>query len=527
MPRVLLTTVFRPFGGPDQGPSMGVDVMKGQLCVNQGALRTSGTGAAYGLEYLAANLASPTTVLHWPSAAELVRELRKGPDVVGITFTFQLTPRMRETVALVRRHAPGARVVIGGYGTAAPETAHDADEVCTGEGIAWMRDLLGERVGEPIEHPTLVYGNRVLSLPVQAGRKVIVCTGLGCATGCDFCATSAKFKRSYLPFVADGDALFRLLCDLSDRAGTDEFQVLDENFLVHEERARRLADLCVQHDRHFDFFTFASLRSLARWSAEDLVRVGISAVWVGLEGKKAGYDKLHGEDLRTLVARLRAAGILVVGSMIVGFDYHTPQIVREELEEIVAAGPTYLQCLVYGPTPGTALYQRLDAEGRWRGGPPGEGVPYGRCDGYILGFRHSNLSVQEVEVLQRHCLDRDLQAGGPSMYRAIETWMEGWSNLRSRPEPFLRARARVYEKKLRGCRPLLPVGIARAPNPDVRARLEDLQRRMDRDLGPQTVRDRVAGRVILPAAAAWTQFALDHDLFQEPRLIRTTWRGAA
>jgi hypothetical protein len=524
--RVLLTTVCRPLGGPDEGPSMGVDVMRGQLCIDQGPLRTAGVGWAYGLEYIAANLASPTTVLHWPSEGELIRELLRGDyDTVGVSYTFQLVPRLSRLVALVRTYAPRARLVLGGYGTAARETWRLGDEVCHGDGIAFMRALLGERVGEPVEHPTIVYGNTLLSLPIDAGRKIMICTGLGCATGCDFCASSARFRRAYQPLVPDGDALFAVMDDLHQRTGIDEFQVFDENFLVDRPRAERLADLCQQHGRHFDFFTFASLRSLAGYTAEELVRIGVSAVWVGLEGKQAGYSKLRGERLATLIARLRRVGILVVGSMIVGFDYHTPAVIHEELEEILDAEPTYLQCLIYGPTPGTALWDRLERQGRWRGGPPGRGgVPYERCDGYQLGFEHPHMDATQLEGLQRHCTREDFRRHGPSIYRAVGTWYEGWRTLRDAREPWLRARAEVYERKLRGCRPLLPVGIARAPTPAVRSRLVGLRDRLDAAFGPAGPRERIIASAVLPAAERWTRFALRYPALQQPRLIRRRYR---
>ena len=526
MARLLLTTVCRPVGGPGQGPSMGVDVMKGQLCCEQGALRTAGVGQAYGLEYIAANVARPTTVLHWPSERELARELRRHDyEHVGLSYTFQLVPRMQRTAALIRKHAPRAKLVLGGYGVAAPETHGLGDHVCAGDGIAFMRALLAERAGEPIEHPTIVYGNTLLSLPIRAGRKVMVCTGLGCANGCDFCASSHKFGREYQPLVGDGDGLFAVMDDLHQRTGLDEFQVFDENFLVDRARAERLAELCEQHDRHFDFFTFASVRSLADYTAEELVRIGVSAVWIGLEGKQAGYSKLHGERLAELLARLRAAGILVVGSMIVGFDYQTAAVVERELDEILDAAPTYLQALIYGPTPGTELWRRLGEQGRWRGGPPGskDGVPYERCDGFEPGFVHPHLSADELVALQRRCYRRDFERHGPSIYRAIGAWLEGWQNLRTAPQPFLRARAAVYERKLRACRPLLPVGIARAPNSQVRTRLEELRDRLD-VLGRAGRRERLAARVVLPLAERWTSFALRHDIGQQPRLLRRRHR---
>ncbi len=525
MPNVLLTTVCRPIGGPGYGPSVGVDVMKGQLCPTQSPFRTAGVGWAYGLEYLAANIDSPTVVLHWPSRRELIRELRrKRWDWVGLSFVLQLHAPMLDTVALIRQHAPGARIILGGYGTVVPGVERHADEVCRGEGISYLRELLGEQVGEPIRHPTITYGNRLLSLPVRAGRKVMVCTGLGCANGCDFCASSHKFRRRYVPLVGTGDELYSLLADLQRRTGLDEFQIFDENFLVDEARARQLADRCEAEGRHFEFFTFASVRSLARYSADELVRIGVSAVWVGLEGKQSTYDKLHGERLHELCARLRRHGILVCGSMIIGFDYQTPETIRQELLEILEAEPTYLQCLMYGPTPGTPLWERIEAEGRWLQGGPGQGIPWGQCDGFRLGFEHPHISAQQMAELQRECYRRDLEHGGHSIFRAIDTWLQGWRTLRDAPQAYLRARGRIYERKLRACRPLVSAGLRRAPSDRAHHRLLALRADLRRELGRRGVRERLAERLVLPAAARYTELADRFELLQQPRLIRRCYR---
>ena len=498
--------------------------MKGQLCVNQGAFRTAGAGWAYGLEYIAANIDSPTVVLHWPSERELARELRRERfDWVGLSFTMQLMGGLERTVALVRRLAPQARIVLGGYGTAVPGVERLADQVCHGEGIAFMRQLLGERQGRPIRHPTIVYGNRIFSLPIQAGRKALICTGLGCAVGCDFCASHHKF-RGYVPLVPDGDGVFQALDDIWQRTGIDEFQIFDENFLADEARARRLGDCCQQEGRHFEFFTFSSVKALSRYSAEELCRIGVSAVWVGFEGKQAGYDKLHGERLRQLCQRLGDYGILVVGSMIVGFDYQTPEIIRQELEEFVAAEPTYLQCLMYGPTPGTAFYERIERQGRWRDGGLGKGIPWGQGDGFTLGFEHPCISPEELARLQAHCYERDLQRNGYSIYRAIGTWYRGWLNLRDAAQPWLRARAAIYERKLRACRPLLHVGMRAGPNPSCRRRLMVLRESMGHMLGPVGWKERALERGLLPAAARWTELAERKGWFQQPRLIRRCYR---
>ena len=80
----------------------------------QGIFSPRSVNYTFGLDYIAANLDAPTLVFQHPSHRELVRELRKGPDYVGISFNLVTFHGMKEAVALVRKHAPTAKIVLGG-----------------------------------------------------------------------------------------------------------------------------------------------------------------------------------------------------------------------------------------------------------------------------------------------------------------------------------------------------------------------------------------------------------------------------
>ena len=74
---------------------------------------------------------------------------------------------------LVREHSPRSTIVVGGHVTAIPgiEQMIDADHIVTGEGIAWLREFLGEDPNAPIAHPLIPssFGMRVMGLPAVAG----------------------------------------------------------------------------------------------------------------------------------------------------------------------------------------------------------------------------------------------------------------------------------------------------------------------------------------------------------------------
>ena len=128
MPKVLLTSVCRPLGERyGDAPSVGYELLFGQVTRAQGLFSPRANHVAFSLEYVAENVSAPTTVLHYPNRRELIRELEKGYDVVGVSFVLSTFHRMKEVVALVREHAPGAKVVLeGGY--AAKELGMPADE---------------------------------------------------------------------------------------------------------------------------------------------------------------------------------------------------------------------------------------------------------------------------------------------------------------------------------------------------------------------------------------------------------------
>ena len=115
--KVLLTSICRPIG-PAHGdaPSVGYELLHGQVTRAQGIFSPRATHHTFALDYIATNLDAPAVVLHYPSRKELIRELRKQPEIVGVSFVLATFHRMKEMVGLIRKHAPNARVVLGGYG---------------------------------------------------------------------------------------------------------------------------------------------------------------------------------------------------------------------------------------------------------------------------------------------------------------------------------------------------------------------------------------------------------------------------
>jgi hypothetical protein len=109
---------------------------------------------------------------------------------------------------------------------------------------------------------------------------------------------------------------------------------------------------------------FSSANAIAKYEMRQLVELGVSWVWLGLESAQTGYSKLQGADTRTLTRELRAHGIRVQGSTIIGLEHHTPENIQAEIEHAVSHETDCHQFMLYTPVPGTPLYKEIEREGR-------------------------------------------------------------------------------------------------------------------------------------------------------------------
>jgi hypothetical protein len=138
-------------------------------------------------------------------------------------------------------------------------------------------------------------------------------------------------------------------------------------------------------------------------------------------------------------------------------------------------------------------------------------------------MKHPTLSAKEIEDLQTWCFDQDFQRLGPSIFRVLEGRLLGYLTLKDSPNPFLRQKAEVYAEDLRCAFPVFLAGRLLGPNADVRRWIGDLERRLHAALGSPTFEQRWKS-VLAVGAALWTGVTLKFDLFQHPRLLRTTYR---
>src|SRR5258706_15895659 len=84
------------------------------------------------------------------------------------------------------------------------------------------------------------------------------------------------------------------MCEMESALKVRSFFIMDENFLLHRRRAMELLERVKEHGKAWAMYVFASANAIRKYSMKELVELGVSWIWMGLESPRAGYSKLQG-----------------------------------------------------------------------------------------------------------------------------------------------------------------------------------------------------------------------------------------
>lgn len=450
-PRILLSSVFGPYAQDDEYGSRRLNPMElyhNQVTRVQRSFSLRMFHRSWGMMLIQANIEAPCTLLDFPTRERFIEELRtKRYDVIGLGAIIPNLAKVRHMCELVREHQPRATLIVGGHVANYPDLDRiiDADHIVRGEGVEWMRRFLGEATDRPIVHPRIPSGFSSRTMGINLREKpgdvaAVLIPSVGCPLGCNFCATSAMFggKGACIHFYHTGDELFEVMCGLERDMSVRSFFVMDENFLLHRKRALRLLELMREQGKAWSLYLFASANALRAYEIEEIVGLGVSWVWMGLEGKDAAYTKLRDTDTRTLVRTLQSHGIRVLGSSIIGMESHTLENIDEAIDYSVEHDTEFHQFMLYTPIPGTPLYREHQQKGTML---PADAYEEADIHGQLrFNYRHAHLpSGVEGELLVR-AFERDFEVNGPSVVRIARTVLQGWRRYRECADARIRAR---------------------------------------------------------------------------------------
>lgn len=396
-----------------------------------------------------------TLAAHLPERWELrLRDLHLDPlaeedlrwaDAVLVSGMLVQSRSIREVLRLAG--AAAVPTVLGGPGvTTSPGAFPEATHLFLGEAEGRLDRLVealeqpgraAERILSPegdarpdlalarVPRFDLVALERYASHAIQVSR--------GCPFSCEFCDIIEIYGRvprvkSPAQVLAELEALHRL-------GARGPLFVVDDNFIGNRRAALRLLPALAAwqraHGTPFDLYTEASLDLAAEPAlTAAMVDAGFSAVFVGLEtpdpetlartGKKQNLKVAPGEAVRALTR----AGLEVFAGFIVGFDGDDAGALERQRAFLEEAPVPRAMVGILTALPGTALWRRLDREGRLRASTNGDQFdrPNFRTtmgeEALVAGYRELLAGLFSPEAYFRRCaLNLELAPATPTPLR--------------------------------------------------------------------------------------------------------------
>lgn len=272
--------------------------------------------------------------------------------------------------------AQGTRVVLGGYHpTLLPtEAAAHADALVTGDAEdVWPQLLHDAQHGQlqPLyaSDNTHNLADYALDRSIFAGKRYapveLVQYGRGCRFACDFCSIHRFYgHRVRVRPAAD------VCAELAQLNRKRLLFFVDDNLFSTEAQLLQLLDaieplkMCWSCQISIDVARNPHL-------LDRLAAAGCRYVLIGFESMERANLKQMGKgwnhvagSYRDVVRNLHQRGIGIYGTFVFGYDYDTADTIRRSLDFALEAELDIANFNPLTPTPGSALYERLQQEGR-------------------------------------------------------------------------------------------------------------------------------------------------------------------
>jgi radical SAM superfamily enzyme YgiQ (UPF0313 family) len=323
------------------------------------------------MPYLGARVPPSWDVVHIDEDAEDI-DWNIHADVVGITFH---TPSAYHAYEIARRFkSQGACVVMGGpHVTLLPEEASQyADVIFIGEAEGlWEEFLRSFETGSYLHEYRQTCAPSLENVPMA--RKIlfhrrdhtngVLFATRGCPNQCDFCVIAVMYpyklrKRPIAEVVAEFASFNGKVIIFWDDNLAGDVKYACELFRsiapYHKWWSSQVSIHAGQDDRFLDAAAksgckqlFLGLESISQPSMADV---------------KKGFNRV--DEYCRIIERIHSHGIAVQAGIVFGFDHDTPEIFSNTLNFLEEAGVQNATFNILTPFPGTALFRKMEAEGR-------------------------------------------------------------------------------------------------------------------------------------------------------------------
>lgn len=333
------------------------------------------------------------------------RALEFKPDLVGITVTTPTATVTREILMKVRAKNPEITLVVGGpHITPLPTDMIDmADFAVIREGEQTLVEIIecirGERSKESIKGVAYREGTENVLTPPRPfivdldefpdpARDLLdggeyshiypssrysceqkfttIFTERGCAFDCHFCGNKILWGRTVR--YRSLERVYEEIKTIVNVHKTHFFFIDDDDFSTNPKRVKAFCEGLIELGLDVEWVCHIRVNALSEEMLKMMRKAGCVEAQVGLESGTdeglAAYNKrLTIEQMAQGCRRIRAAGINVWGTFIIGGPTDTPETVREMVNLSCRLPLTYCTFIMLLPFPGTELYTQYSEKG--------------------------------------------------------------------------------------------------------------------------------------------------------------------
>ena len=187
-------------------------------------------------------------------------------------------------------------------------------------------------------------------------------TTLGCPYKCTFCCINAPFgKPSYRMWSPD--TVIDEIDLLVNKYGVRNIKFVDEMFVLNRSHVIGICDRIIQRGYDLNIWAYARVDTVKDEFLEKLQKAGVRWLALGIEsGSKHVRDgvekgRFGTEAIISVVRKIQAAGINVIGNYIFGLPDDTNATMRETLELAIEAKCEFANFYCAMAYPGSKLYE--------------------------------------------------------------------------------------------------------------------------------------------------------------------------
>lgn len=172
-----------------------------------------------------------------------------------------------------------------------------------------------------------------------------IMTSRGCPYRCTFC-DSRVFGRSVR--LHSAAYTLNMIRHLRKRYGIRDLMMLDDNFILRQERLFEICDSMIQEKMDLKWYCMGHAQIM---TAERLMKIRQAGCWIIEVGIESGCDRILKTIRKTTtklevaaaVGRARAAGLKVKGNFIFGLPTETRESLEETIQFATSIGLSYFQ----------------------------------------------------------------------------------------------------------------------------------------------------------------------------------------